>query len=58
MLNVITNVSRPRTKDTAVDKALHHEAWLVFATAATVAAAREKGRRQGLSWPEPNREHC
>ena len=26
---------------------LHHDAWLVFGTAATVAAAREKGRRQG-----------
>ena len=47
MLNIITNVSRPGTKDTAVDMALHHEAWLVFGTAATVAAAQEKGRRQG-----------
>jgi hypothetical protein len=47
MLNPIRNVSRPGTKDTAVDMALHHEAWLVFGTAATVAAAQEKGRRQG-----------
>ena len=47
MLNLITNVSRPGTKDSAVDMALHHEAWLVFGTAATAAAAREKGRRQG-----------
>ena len=47
MLNLVTNVSRPGTKDTAVDMALHHEAWLVFGTAATVAAAKEKGRRQG-----------
>ena len=47
MLNPITNVSRSGTKDTAVDMALHHEAWLVFGTAATVTAAQEKGRRQG-----------
>jgi hypothetical protein len=47
MLNPITNVSRPGTKDTAVDMALHHEAWLVFGTAATAAAAQKKGRRQG-----------
>ena len=47
MLNIITNVSRPGTKDTAVDMALHHEAWLVFGTAATVAAAQKQGRRQG-----------
>jgi len=51
MLNIITNVSRPGTKDTAVDMALHHEAWLVFGTAATVAAAQEKGRRQGSQVP-------
>jgi hypothetical protein len=47
MLNPIRNVSRPGTKDTAVDMPFHHEAWLVFGTAATVAAAQEKGRRQG-----------
>ena len=51
MLNIITNVSRPGTKDTAVDMALHHEAWLVFGTAAHGGRRPGEGATAGLPVP-------
>lgn len=50
MLNPIRNLPQEGTRDSAVDRAFHHEAWLVLGIASTVAAATAVGRRQGAQF--------